>query len=792
MLHNYLIIALRNLRRYRSYTVANVAGLALGITCSLLIFLLVRFHLSMDTHHRQAERIYRVVTDMQFGELITTPGVPNPFGQAFGVDFPEIKLGAQVRFEHNNLLSTQDGKQGRKKFMLDNEMAFAEPNFFEIFDYQWLKGNKNALTEPYTAVLTAGMAKRVFGNEEVLGQLIRVDNEHDYRIAGLLADIPDHTAFRQEVFLSMASYWAMTPKEEAGHWGGVSSNCQFFMVLPENVQASQIEQGLAALVKKNHEDHSKWSHHLQALPDIYFDMEYGGDVPKTLLWALSIVGLFLLGTACINFINLATAQALNRSREVGVRKVLGSGRRQLFAQFLLETGLITLAALLISVLLGSWALPFVNELTHAKLALRPGTDLGLLAFLGLALLGVTFLAGAYPALVLAGFRPALALKGKINTQTLGGYSVRRGLVVVQFVICQVMMITAIVVSGQMDHIKNASLGFNTDAVVMLPVPKPDKTKVQALRQQLQQHPGVLNVSFAFDAPAGNTHNTTNCRFDNRQADEDWYIATRPGDEHYVETFGLSLVAGRNLQPSDTIREYLLNEYAVQQLGFSSPADVIGKRFRVWGAWAPVVGVVRNFNTQSLRNPIEPVVIMSDVTQFSACGVKIDLSNTAHTLASLEQTWNRVFPDEYYAYSFLDERIGEFYEMESALLSLTQIFCGIAILIGCLGLFGLVSFMAARKQKEIGIRKVLGATATQILAVFGREFFLLILMAFVVAAPLGWWAMNAWLEDYAYRITLGFGIFAATILATLLIAVLTVGAQSLKASLSPPAKSLRSE
>lgn len=796
MLRNFITIAIRNLRHYRSYTIVNIAGLALGITCGLLIFLLIRFHLGVDTYHAKTDRIFRVVTDLHIGDdQIKMGGVPYPFGKALRLDFPEIQSVAMTRFESNSLITTIPAAADapRKKFMLERELAFVEPAFFQTFDYSWLKGEPAVLNAPFQAVITAPLAEKFFGTADPVGQTIRLENKHDFRIAGVLAKpMPNSEFHNTELFLSYATYLAINKPEIMADWGSISGNHQCFVVLPEGLQPKQVEQGFSAFEKKHHEKPDEWKYKLQPLNDMHFNPDYGGDVPKTMLLALAIVGLFLIGTACINFINLATAQALNRSREVGVRKVLGSSRRQLFNQFLLETGLITLTALMLSVLLVSRALPFINDLTHSELTVNLSSDAGLLFFLATMLLGVTLVAGAYPAFILAGFKPVQAIKGKITTQTLGGYSLRRGLVVAQFVICQVMIIAAIVISGQMDFLKNASLGFNTDAIVMLPVPNPEKTNMEALRQQLLQIPGVQQLSFACDAPAGNSQNSANCRFDTRQEDEPWYINTRPCDEQFLTTFGIELVAGRNLQAADTIREYLINEAAVEKLGLKSAAEALGKSLTVWGKEAPIVGVIRNFHNRSLRETVEPAVLMTSRERYAACGLKIDLSNTPHILAAVDRVWNNVYPDAFYSYAFLDDKIARFYEIEHALLSMTKGFCGIALFIGCLGLFGLVSFMTARKRKEIGVRKVLGATVAQILQLFGKEFFRLILIAFVLAAPIGWLAMSAWLQDYPYRIPLGAGVFLATIGATCLLAMLTVGAQSFKAARSNPVNSLRSE
>lgn len=793
MLRNFFTIALRNFRHYRGYTLINIAGLALGISCALLIFLLVRFHLSTDTYHTKADRIYRVVTDLHLGGLVQTPGVPYPFGPALRQDFPELENIALLRNEHNNLITVPAaGDKPRQKFLMERELSYADPGFFETFDYQWLKGNPSVLKAPFTAVLTAPMAQRLFGDINPIGQTFQLENKYDFKVVGLLAKPKPNTEFHTEVFLSYASYFTVHPNESKDHWSGVSGNHHCYVTLPPGMQPEQINARFPAFVKKYQKEYEKWEHRLQPLAEMYFDVNYGGDVPKVLMYVLCFVGLLLIGTACVNFINLATAQALNRSREVGVRKVLGSSRWQLFYQFLFETGLITLLALLFSIILTVQALPYINELTRSELAIDFLHDPTLLVFLGILLVGVSLFAGAYPALVLAGFKPVQALKGKITTQTLGGYSVRRSLVVVQFVICQILIIAAIVITRQMDYMKQASLGFQKDAIVMLPVPHPEQSKMEALRQKLLQLPGVQKLSFGFDAPAGDSHNTSNCRYDTHQEDEQWYINTRPADDQYLNTYGIELVAGRNLQPSDTIREYLVNEMVAEKLGLSDPKELLGKPFRVWDQTAPIVGVVKNFHTKSMQEPLEPVVLMSSRKDFASCGVKIDLANSKKTLAEIDRIWNAIYPDDFFSYAFLDDKIAKFYILENALLGLAQGFCGIALFIGCLGLLGLVSFMAARRRKEIGIRKVLGATIPQILGLFGKEFVRLILIAFVIAAPVGWWAMTSWLDDYPYRIALGGGVFIATIGLSLLIAFLTVSAQSLHAALADPVGSLRSD
>lgn len=794
MFKNYLKIALRTLWRDKSYSIINIAGLSLGITCSILIFLLVQHHLSYDTYHAKADRTYRVVMDLKFGSLIQTPGVPYPFPKAFRQDFPEAEQVAASWGSYNTLVTLMDKNGVKQKYQEEETVGYVEPEFFQIFDYQWLKGNPKVLAEPDRAVITEKLAQKYFGKEDPMGKTLRVENEKDFVIAGVIGNIPANTDHRQELFLPYVARLSQMDKKEQEHWGGVSSGHQAYVVVPKNTTQQQLQAQLAATQNKYYkgEDKKTMNFVAQPLSDVHFNPSYNGAVQKSLIWALAIIGIFLILTACINFINLATAQAVNRAKEVGIRKVVGGNRRQLFWQFLLETGLLTLLAVGVSIFLAKLALPYVSELVQSELKLQFVQNPPLPLFLAATLLLVTFLSGAYPAMILAGFRPIEALKSKFATRQIGNFSLRRGLVVTQFVVSQLLIIAAIVVTSQVEYFKKADMGFNKDAIVLTPLPVQDKSKMQTLENQLLQVPGVQEVSFAFSEPASNNYNTTNLRFDTRQEDEKFQINTKPADDKYLETFGIQLVAGRNIFPSDTVREYLINETTVEKLGLKSPQEAIGKNLKVWGIDAPIVGVVKDFHNRSLSQTIEPVCIMSQFDQYYTCAAKISLSNVPATLKGIEKIWNAQFPDNFYEAQFLDERIAKFYEGEDIMMLLIRIFCGIAIFIGCLGLYGLVSYMAVRKTKEVGIRKVLGASVGDILLIFSKEFIKLVGIAFLIAAPLGWWAMNQWLQDYAYRINIGMGIFLLSIGATLIVVVLTVGYRSVQAATANPTKSLRSE
>ncbi|MDX1939040.1 MAG: ABC transporter permease [Saprospiraceae bacterium] len=795
MIRNYFKIAFRNLQRNRVFATINVLGLALGITCAILIFKMVNYHLSFDTFHSKSDRIYRIVTEFR-GEDGGghSPGVPSSLPKAFRNDYTFAEKVARVITFDNQLISIPSEKE-IKKFQEERGVAFAESELFDMLDFPLEKGDKKtALAEPNSAIITAQLAQKYFGDENPLDKTIRLDNRIDLKITGVLKNLPENTDRRQEIYISnstLETYAKWLAAED--NWSGVYSETHCFVLLKKGTQAAQVEKAFPEFSKKYHgEDADTYWYHLQPIVDMHFNPDYNGYVEKRNLWALSLIGLFLIITACVNFVNLATAQALNRSKEVGVRKVLGGHPRQLFWQFLSETAVITGFSIIAAYFLSQLAMPFLNDWFDTNLKINLLQDTPLLAFLSILLVTVVFLAGSYPGLVIAGFRPALALKSKITQQHVGGFSLRRVLVIGQFAISQALIIGTIVIASQMQFSKKTDLGFNKDAVVMLPLPQNDLAKTSTLRSKLSQVPGVESVSFCFQAPAANSNNSTDVRFDNRAEDEPFSINTKAADADYLSTFDLKLIAGRNIIQSDTIREYLVNEAFVKRLGLTNPEDVINKNLRVWGNDALIVGVVKDFYTYSFRANIAPTCIMSSYDNYMNIGVKINTSNVKNILAALEKNWSETYPEFVYDHQFLDERIAEFYALDDIMLKLIQSFALIAILIGCLGLYGLVSFMAVQKTKEIGVRKVLGASVSDILWLFGKEFSRLIVVAFVIAAPVAWYVMNGWLQEFEFRINLGASIFMAAIAGTFVVAAVTVGYQSLKSATTNPVDSLKSE
>ena len=800
MIKNYFRIAWRNLTRNKSFAFINVLGLSLGIACAILIFTVVTYHLSFDNFHQDAARIYRIVSEYHGETTEHQPGVPEPLGKAVRNDFSFAESTARI-LEYGDVTISLPGEKEVKKFHEEDMAAFAEPAFFDIFNYPLVSGDKQtALTEPNTAIITQKIAKKYFGTEEAIGHIIHMaagDSKADFTITGILKDIPANTDHRQQIYLSYVNVKTYNPRFATDNtWGSVSSSMNCFILLKPGITKAAVDKAFPSLVKKYYsaEDAKNTFFTLQPLSDIHFNADFDGVANKKYLWSLALIGLFLIITACVNFVNLATAQALNRSKEVGVRKVLGSLRSQLFWQFMAETFLITLFALALAYGLATLTLPALNGWFKEEMTLTLSRGWQLPVFLGLLMAGVVFLSGSYPGLVLARFRPVLALKGKLSQKHIGGFSLRRVLVVSQFAISQMLIIGMIVIAGQMHYSKTSDLGFNKDAVLILPVPLNDKVKMNTLRSRLSEVTGTERVSLFFESPASEANNFTDFRYDNHAKEEPWDINLKPADDQYIPAFGLKLVAGRNLFPSDSVVECLVNETFVKKLGLSSPQEVLGKKlyFNKVMKNISIAGVLKDFHNNSFHEAISPVCIMSMNKRYRNCAVKLNLGDARPALLAFQKIWEATYPESVYSSQFLDEKIERFYELDNNMLRLLEGFAGIAILIGCLGLYGLVSFMALQKRKEIGVRKVLGATIPNILWLYGKEFTRLLLIAFVIAAPLAWLAMNKWLQDFVYRIPINAGIFLLAISFTFIVAALTVGYRSLRSALANPVKSLRSE
>ncbi len=790
MLRNYVRIALANIRRSARYSIINMAGLALGISCALIIFALVSFHLSYDNFHPDLDRIYRFVTEEHMEDVEYEASVPPPFGKAFREDYTFGEKVARLCTQQDNLVTIGSGTGARK---FKENLGFAEPEFFDIFNFPLVSGVGNtALTEPNTAIIDEQTASKLFGGKPAIGETFRLNNSIDIKITGVLKNFPRNTDYQSGIFISWATIAQYNPWYASDNsWNGITDNIQTFVRLRPGITPQEVENVLPAYVKKYRaESRNVHVYKLQPLSDVHFNPKYAGKISKTILLMLSVTAFLLVFTACLNFINLATAQAINRAREVGVRKSLGSTRRQLFWQFTLETGtLVTLSAIIAYVLSYS-ALPYLNTLldTHFSLDL---SDYRLLLFTGVMIVAVTFMAGAYPSFILARFKPVVALKGKSSDRQTGGFNLRRLLITTQFTIAHVLLIGLIVFIYQMKNFRNADMGFDRHAIIMIPVGSQD-VKMSTLKTEFQAIPQVEQVALCLGAPASGNNWTTTIGFDNRQEREPFAVNFKCADEDYLATFGLELVAGRNLQPADTVHEYLVNETMVRKLGVDSNEEILGRNLHLNGVDAPVIGVIRDFHAYSLRDEVTPVVLATRKTNYESYAVRINMAGARKALTALQKSWTEVYPEQYYTYEFVDDEIGRFYETESMLLKVVIVFSFIALAIACMGLYGLVSFMAVLRTKEIGIRKVLGGNVSHILWLFGKEFTRLVILAFILGAPLGWWLTSAWLQHYAYHVHLDAWIFLLEIALIGFIVILTVGFESIRAATRNPVDSLRAE
>jgi putative ABC transport system permease protein len=799
MFNNAFKTAWQNLRRHTSYVVINAMGLSIGIASCLLIFLLIQYETSFDNFHAGKERIYRMVSATKTRDGIDySKASAVPAADALRLDYPQLEHVARIYARDNQQLTVLKDQADATQKKFKENVFFAEPDFFALFNFPFLAGDPaTALSATNTAVITQEIAEKYFGNwHNALGKLIKYNNAADKvcRVTGILTNTPSNTNFPLQVVLSFKT---AEGEDGATGWGGQDGSLNTFLMLPENISVKQFDNNLVSFVKKHAPaEYANHGYILQPLDDMHYNSRfgtYGGSTfSKSLITALGLMGVFLLLIGCVNFINLATAQAVNRSKEVGIRKVLGSSKKQLIIQFLCETLLITLASVLLAMAFAIISLPVLNNLLRIELVLQP--SLALAAFLCSIIIIVTLLSGIYPAVVLSGFNPIKVLKNKLSTNMTGGLSLRRVLVVFQFSVAQALIIGTLIVVSQMNFFQNASMGFDKEAIVMVTLPNDSGrlVKTDALKTQLLQQAGVKSVSVSTFSPMDNASWDGDFKFDNAAVKAGFNPDFKWADADYFTTFDIQFIAGRPYYPADTVNGFVVNEMMVKKLGFKSPDAILGKRINIFDGniVAPVVGVVKDFNGSSLKTAMKPLALGSWKQVYRLVNIKLAPQQAKQTLATIEKLWSKAYPDYVYEYQFLDDKIANFYRQEKQLSQLYTMMAGIAIFISCLGLFGFVSFMAAQRTKEVGIRKVLGASVISIIYLFSKEFTLLIGVAFLIASPLAWLFMHKWLQHYAYRIDIGVGIFLLTILMAEIFAWLTVGYQAIRAALANPVKSLR--
>jgi len=799
MVRNYFKIAWRNLWKHKFYTLINILGLSLGIGCSIILFQFISYHLSFDTYHHEKKSLYKVVEQMHLedGTTLYERGAPMVLARAIKTELPQIKDAAVLVQKRSFTISVSLNNGAERKLFYEQEnVGLTDSHWFNMLDYTWLSGNAaQAFNDPDNVVITHKLAQKYFGTDDVVGRVIRLDNKHNFKVSGILKDNVENTDFKCDMFLPLTALKTLYPdvqRQFQNDWYWEDSRNVIFLSLPDNLSPKTVEAAIAKIAGK--EVSKTFQYILQPLNEVHFDGRYSGVIQKSLLTTLGLVGLLLIVIACVNFVNMATAQSFKRAKEIGTRKVLGSTPKAIFNQFIAETSLIVFFAGSIAVLAVWLFLPVLNSWLQTSLTLNFINNGPLLGGIALAMVAITLAAGFYPALILSRFKPVNALKNQLNSKSQSAGFGRKSLIVIQNVIAQVLIIGTIIITMQVRYLKTADLGFNKTGVIMLPLPDYDKGKTDFLRNQLIAQPGIIAVSYCYRAPSSTADKGGSIKYDGHEW-EKFVGRTVMGDAGYAKTFGLKIIAGRNIAEADSAKEYLVNEQLVKKLGVKNPQNIIGHSFTAGDLTdkpGTIVGVVKDFHAKSLYKTIEPTYISTSRSLYQYAGIRIDMKNRVAALAHIQKIWQSVFPDNVFEYRFLDEQIGDFYQKEDLLNKLIKSSAVIAIFISCLGLLGLISLLTLQRTKEIGIRKVLGASVTHITALLSADFLKLVLIAVAIASPVAWLMMSKYLQDFAYRIDIPLWVFGSAALMAVSIAFVTVSFQSVKAAMANPVNSLRNE
>jgi len=800
MFRNYLKIGIRSLLKNKLSTSINIVGLALGVVVCMVILIFVQYESSFDEYHAKAEESYRVVQHTTLpNETLYWNTTAYPLGEALRNDFPEIANVTQVSGPVSRIFKVGDNLKNTKLFD-EPAVLFVDAFYPKTFDMKWLAGDQNtALKETNSVVLTRQLVEKFFqesGNfQSVLGKTIYLESKDPLMVTAVVENPPANSDHQYSMLIPY-EFFKINNEYFATNWSG-NYQGSTFVTLNNNDGQHALETKIDTWKKKylNEQDDKRISYKLQPLGEIHTATLYGPSpggyiMPQKVLTISSVVGIFILLLAMVNFINLLTAQSNARAKEVGVRKVMGGNRRSLVFQFILENSLVILIALLVSAFAITFSLDFLNQtltIFSLKLQLEWG-HLGYMISLGSL---IVILAALYPALVVSAFGPVQALKNKMHIKSKSQFNPRKSLVTFQFVIVQLFLIAAIVISYQMNHFNSVDLGFSHDSMVITEAPQTEKSKV--FREKLLANSGVSKVSFGSGPPMAvdGFQLGTNFRLPEQVEEEALEAEMKVGDSNYLDFYDLELLAGRNfLTNKEEFDEFIVNETFLKSFGWD-PEQAIGKKIQINEGQATIVGVVKDFHNNSLQHKISPCIILNWAFFTNKVFIKLSSGNLEN-LSIIEKVWKEVFKNSVYHYSFLNDSMSKEYEVEKLVFSGFRIFAIIAILIACLGLFGLMSFLMARKRKEISIRKVLGATLIENLSLFTKEYTILVLIAFVISAPVAHYFVQQWLESFTYRIDLSFWMFLLGGFITFMIALVTCSYQSYRASMANPIKALREE
>jgi putative ABC transport system permease protein len=808
MFKNYIKIAWRNLIKNKAYSAINIGGLAIGITSCLLILQYVAFETSYENFHENKERIYRVKQERYNAGKLETEWAGGAFavGNTFKQVIPEIEEYVKVVETGDLVVEVKD-----ETIKID-EVYFATNSFFEVLSYPLIAGDiTSVLIEPGTAALSESTALKVFGSTEVVGRTLPISGGKGYRITGVFKDMPLNTQLKPNFLASYASFVEMvetnsngeqTP-EDAWDWDG----CLTYLLLKEGVNSAQVEAKFPAIVTENQSDFAKQSnslakYSLMPITDIHlkshFMMEPGPTGDGKTVYLLLAIAFFIIIIAWINYINLATARAIGRAKEVGIRKSVGSTRKQLITQFFFESALFNTMALVVALGLMIIMIPSFNQLSGQELSFALfAKSTFWYGLMGLFVIGV-FLSGAYPAFVLSRFKPIEVLKGKmVSTQQ--GALLRKSLVVLQFAASLFLLIGTTTVYEQIQFMRKQSLGLDIEkTLVIVPPVVLDSTylsQMTAFKDNLLKYPAIKSIAAATTVPGQPVNwNAGGIKLVSQDQELGKQYRVIGVDYDYIPQFGLKLIAGRAFSEEygTDSEAVIFNRAGISQLGFNNPEEAIGEQIDFWGNQYTIIGVSENFNQESLRLPYEPLVLRLIPALQGYFTIKQNSEDVAQTIAKVKTEWNKFFPGNTFEYFFLDNHFNEQYQADQRFGKVFGLFTGLAILVACLGLFGLASFTTLQRTKEIGIRKVLGSSVVGILKLLYKEFAYLLIIAFLVAIPIAWFTTENWLQGYAFRIDVHWSYFVIPFIVIMLIALITVSFQTVKAALNNPVKSLRTE
>jgi putative ABC transport system permease protein len=798
MIKNYIKTAWRNLVVNKVTSLISIAGLAVGIGCFILLATYLLNELRYDRFHVKADRIVRVVynykssDDAEAKSVSVTPTAPVP---VFKQQLQEIEDGVRI-YWNNNLVQYQDKLFNEKRFLL------ADEPFFRIFSFKFLRGNAaTALRDPSAVVITASTAKKYFGNDDALGKVLKVNNKQNMMVTGVVEDVPEYS----QIKFDMIGSYAGSDHSKTRRWD--SANDYSYLLLKPGINASSVQQKMNTYVADMFKDDFRQGHKmwftLEPLTDVHlksaatYPLTPSGNIKY--IYILGAVAVILLLLACVNFLNLVTAKAIERGHEIGVRKVMGAARTQLFTQFIIESAMITLVSLLGGLFLADVSFKWFSDFSGQQLSFQTWNVSWLAMAMVTLFIAVTFLAGTYPSLYLSSFNPIVTLKGKL-TNTSGGKALRRSLVIFQFVVSVFFMICTVIAGSQLQYIQHLNIGINRSQVMVLDLGGKSLKDIQSFNNEVTRLPGVLNATASYDSPVDVHGGYSINQADGKNSDYNLSVTALPVERNFLKTLGIKLVQGIDFTVADEQRStltdenqrsygFIINEKAANALGWKA-SEAIGKHIGLNGRKGEIRGVVQNFNFASLHQEITPIVMFTE-DYFGKILIKTSGNNIAQTISAVKEKWSAFNPATPFEYHFLDQEFDDMYKSEQRTGSILTAFTLVTIFISCLGLFGLAVFSTKQRIKEVGVRKVLGASVFSIVRLVSGDFLKLVIVSVIIASPIAWYAMHRWLQDFAYKISIQLWVFIAAGAVAILIAFITVSVQSLKAALANPVKSLRS-